>query len=55
LCEYVGFVWEDDFWDRTGILVMAGDAPEAVTLVRDAFGDAVRMSLWNEEDAAKSR
>lgn len=55
LREYVGFVWQGDFWSQTGILVMAADADEAKALVRAACGDAVGISLWNEEDAARPR
>lgn len=56
LREYVGFVWpEGDFLDQTGLLVLAADALEAGTVAREAYGDDYRVSLWNEEDAAKPR
>ncbi len=55
LREFVGFVWQDAFEDRTGVLVEAVDASEAASVVRAAFGSAFRVSVWNEEDAAKPR
>jgi len=56
LREFVGFVWPDDnFSDQTGLLVLAVDVTEAGTLAREAYGEGFRVSLWNEEDAAKPR
>jgi len=56
LREFVGFVWpDDDFSDQMGLLVLATDVTEAVALAHEAFGDGFRVSLWNEEDAAKPR
>lgn len=54
--EFVGFVWpEDDFWDQTGLLLLAADVVEARLVAREAYGDAFRLSLWNEEDSAAPR
>lgn len=53
--EFVGFTWQDDFWDRTGVLVEAADSSEAQAVVRAAFGPGFGVSIWNEEDAAGPR
>jgi hypothetical protein len=56
LREFVGFVWpEDDFSNQIGLLVLAVDSTEAGTVAHEAYGDGFRVSLWNEEDAAKPR
>lgn len=55
LREFIGFIWQDDFSDRTGVLVVAADVSDAAAVVRAAYGDGVRVSLWNEEDAARPR
>jgi hypothetical protein len=56
LREFVGFVWPDgDFSDQIGLLLLAVGATEAGIVAREAYGDGFRVSLWNEEDAAKPR
>lgn len=53
--EFIGFVWQDEFSDQTGMLVEAADSTEAVAIVKTADGDDVSVSLWNDEHAAKPR
>ena len=53
--EYVGFIWQDDWTDKTGLLVEAVDALEAKAVVEATLGPSFRVSLWNEEDASAPR
>ena len=53
--EYVGFVWHEDTSEQTGILVEAPTGDEAIAAIREALGDDIKSSLWNEEDAARPR
>jgi hypothetical protein len=55
LREFVGFVWQEGFWERTGVLVMATDVSDAAATVKAAYGEGFGVSVWNEEDAARSR
>jgi len=55
LREFVGFVWQESFPERTGVLVMATDVSEAAAVVKEAYGEGFGVSVWNEEDAARSR
>jgi hypothetical protein len=55
LREFVGFVWQEGFRELTGVLVMATDVSEAAAVVKEANGEGFGVSVWNEEDAARSR
>ena len=55
LREFVGFVWKDDWAAQTGLLVEAANASEARNLVKEIYGSEFHVSLWNEQDAKKSR
>ena len=53
--EFVGFVWQDDSWDRTGVLLEAADNSEARAILQSVYGDGSGISVWNEDDAAQPR
>jgi len=54
--EYVGFVWSDaDDEPRRDFKVMAASLAEAKAWALEKFGAALRVSVWNEEDAARLR
>lgn len=55
LREFVGFVWQDDHSESTGVLVEATHVSEASAVLKEVYGAAWRSSVWNEEDAAKPR
>ena len=52
--EYVGFVW---IGEEPGVRlsVSAHSLDEAVAIVEEKYGQGHMISIWNPEDASKSR
>ena len=54
--EYRGIYWEDDSDDiAKRITINATSIEEAVRKLKEKYGENIKFSLYNEEDAQKPR